>query len=58
MSSRHWPHYRLKYQNQTMNEWIYVGMKQIADSNGNLFVFELERFGDNLWLLGSWTEPY
>ena len=28
------PNYRLKYRNQPLNEWIYMGMKQIADSGG------------------------
>ncbi|MEK7097810.1 MAG: hypothetical protein AAB906_03110, partial [Patescibacteria group bacterium] len=28
------PNYRLKYQDQPLNEWIYIGMKQIADRDG------------------------
>ncbi|MDO8574599.1 MAG: hypothetical protein Q7R86_03140 [bacterium] len=51
------PHYRLKYQNQPLNEWIYVGMKQIGDSSGDPHVFELERRGDGLWLGDGWAFP-
>lgn len=38
-------------------EWIYVGMKQIADSNGRPHVFSLVRGGDGLWLYDGWAEP-
>ena len=51
------PHYRLKYQNQSMNEWIYVGMKQIAGSVGYPFMFRLARYDDGLWLDDFWAEP-
>jgi len=51
------PHYRLKYQNQPLNEWIYMGMKQITDSDGYPVVFKLERSDDGLWLDGSWAAP-
>jgi len=44
------PQYRLQYMDQPMNEWIYVGMKQISDSGGIPDVFELEHFDDGLWL--------
>ena len=44
------PNYRLKYRNQPLNECIYVGMKQITDSDGRLSVFSLERIDDGLWL--------
>ncbi len=45
------PHYRLKYQNQPLGEWVYMGMKQMADSGGNPGVFGLERDDDGLWLV-------
>lgn len=51
------PHYRLKYQNQPMNEWVRVGMKQIADSGGYPDVFCLERSDRGLWLRSSWAMP-
>ncbi|MDP3769617.1 MAG: hypothetical protein U1A23_00955 [Candidatus Sungbacteria bacterium] len=51
------PNYRLKYQNQPLKEWIYMGMKQITDSDGNPIVFELGRVGGGLWLDGSWARP-
>ncbi|HEY4486843.1 MAG TPA: hypothetical protein VJB70_03895, partial [Candidatus Paceibacterota bacterium] len=51
------PNYRLKYRNQPLNEWIYIGMKQIADSGGGPNVFRLERHGDGLWLDGHWARP-
>ena len=51
------PNYRLKYQNQPMNEWIYIGMKQIADSYGYSDVFKLGRVEDGLWLRHDWARP-
>ncbi|MDO8569521.1 MAG: hypothetical protein Q7R89_01945, partial [bacterium] len=51
------PNYRLKYQNQPLNEWIYMGMKQITDSVGRPDVFRLGRFDDGLWLHDDWAEP-
>src|SRR3989338_6623519 len=51
------PNYRLKYHNQPLNEWIYMGMKQIADSDGRPHVFELARSGDGLWLHDAWAGP-
>ncbi|MDP3785423.1 MAG: hypothetical protein Q8R12_05210, partial [bacterium] len=51
------PNYRLKYQNQPLGEWIYMGMKQITVSGGYPSVFELERYGDGLWLHDSWAKP-
>ena len=49
------PNYRLKYQNQPLNEWIYMGMKQISGSGGRPFVFLLARVGDGLWLNDYWA---
>ena len=51
------PNYRLKYQNQPLNEWIYMGMKQITDSGGHPVVFKLERDDDGLWLHDRWAPP-
>ena len=51
------PLLRLQYLNQPMNEWIYIGMKQIADRDGNPSVFRLGRDGAGLWLYDSWARP-
>ncbi|MBI4087741.1 MAG: hypothetical protein HY434_02845 [Candidatus Liptonbacteria bacterium] len=51
------PHYRLKYANQPLNKWFRIGMKQIADRDGNPDVFYLARYGGGLWLYGLWTGP-
>src|SRR3989338_2583405 len=51
------PNYRLKYQNQPLNELIYMGMEQIADSGGSPRVFWLARRGGGLWLDGHWARP-
>ncbi len=51
------PQYRLKYKDQPMGERFYIGMKQIADSHGNPYVFFLVRDGDGLWLYDSWAGP-
>jgi len=51
------PNYRLKYRNQPLNEWIYMGMKQIAVSDGHPIVFKLARNDDGLWLDGRWAKP-
>lgn len=51
------PNYRLKYQNQPLGEWIYVGMKQIAVRDGGPRVFDLGRVGGGLWLVSDWATP-
>ena len=51
------PNYRLKYKNQPLNEWIRIGMKQIADSDGSPSVFFLARRDDGLWLDDGWAKP-
>lgn len=51
------PNYRLKYRNQPRNEWVRIGMKQIADSNGNQHIFRLVRLGDSLGMDNSWAGP-
>ncbi len=51
------PHYRLKYQNQPLGEWFYIGMKQIPVPDGDPDVFGLVRSVDGLWLSGSWAKP-
>ncbi len=51
------PHYRLQYQDQPLDEWFYVGMKQITDSNGLPKVFYLERNDHGLWLDDYWAYP-
>ena len=51
------PNYRLKYRNQPLNEWIYMGMKQITDSDGDPNCFLLARYDDDLWLSDRWERP-
>jgi hypothetical protein len=50
------PHLRLKNKDQLMNEWYYIGMKQI-DSVGNPSVFKLAHVDDVLWLDAYWAHP-
>lgn len=51
------PNLRLKDKDQPMDDWYYVGMKPIADSDGNPHVFELGRDTSGLWLRERWAEP-
>ena len=51
------PQYQLQYQDQPLNEWFLIGMKQIADRDGNPLVFKIARAGRGLWLRGAWTGP-
>ncbi len=51
------PHYMLQYTNRPMGEWFRIGMKQIADRDGDPNVFYLGRLGDGLWLGGGWEDP-
>ena len=51
------PNWRLKYQNQPLDEWVRVAMKQIPDSDGYPGVFGLLRDGGGLWLSGDWAGP-
>jgi hypothetical protein len=51
------PTLRLQYQNQPLGEWLYIGMKQIAGSDGDPYVFRLGRSGGGLWLGDGWAGP-
>lgn len=51
------PNYRLKYINQPLNEWVRIGMKQIAGPDGDPDVFGLARDGGGLWLYDRWAGP-
>lgn len=51
------PNYRLKYRSQPLNEWIYMGMKQIPDPDGGPGVFDLEHGVGGVWLNDSWAGP-
>jgi hypothetical protein len=48
---------RVEYKDQPMNEWLYMGMKPITDSDGNPDVFRLGRLTDGTWLGSDWAEP-
>jgi ADP-ribose pyrophosphatase len=49
------PQFRLQYTNQPMNEYVYVGMKQITESDGREGVFSVVRFDDRPWLHCPWV---
>jgi hypothetical protein len=49
------PQFRLRYINQPMNKDVYVGMKQISDSDGRPRVFNVVRHGDGSWLRGFYA---
>lgn len=51
------PNYRLKYKDQPLNEWVRIGMKQIADSDGYPDVFNLGRNDGGLWVYDRWALP-
>jgi hypothetical protein len=51
------PHLRLHYTNQTMNEWLYMGMNPITDSGGSPSVFNIVRNDGGTWLYYSWATP-
>src|SRR5258708_39595388 len=56
-SSRIGPELRLQYQDQPYGEYLYIGMKQIADSGGDLGIFRLYHGDDRLWLDDRWVLP-
>ena len=49
------PRYRLKYMDQPVNEWVRIGIKQIAARGGNPIFFDVARRGDGLWLNAYWA---
>ncbi|OGF21620.1 hypothetical protein A2316_00950 [Candidatus Falkowbacteria bacterium RIFOXYB2_FULL_38_15] len=51
------PQYRLQYADQPTDEYLYIGMKQIAGSGGYPDVFGLRRGDAGLWLDVDWAEP-
>ncbi|OGL73198.1 hypothetical protein A3D73_00270 [Candidatus Uhrbacteria bacterium RIFCSPHIGHO2_02_FULL_60_44] len=51
------PQYRLQNTNQPMDEWVYVGMKQIAGPGGDPGVFRVARSAGGTWLNGYWADP-
>ncbi|MBI2524112.1 hypothetical protein HYW11_02775 [Candidatus Peregrinibacteria bacterium] len=51
------PHYRLSHTEQPMNEWSYIGMKPITDSDGDPHVFVIARLGNGRWLRDGWAWP-
>lgn len=51
------PNYRLKYRNQSLKEWIYMGMKRITGYDGRPDVFRLGRSDSGVWLSGDWARP-
>jgi hypothetical protein len=51
------PQLRLQYADQPMDDWVFIGMKQIAGRGGIQDVFYLGRDGGGLWLGTGWAEP-
>lgn len=51
------PQLRLQYKDQPMGEWLLIAMEPIADSDGGLHVFNVERHGDEIWLHASCGYP-
>ncbi len=51
------PHYRLKYKDQPLNEWLHIAMKQISGRGGDPRVFDLGRSARGLWLDDYWAGP-
>ena len=51
------PEYRIAYQNQPVNEWCSIAMKQITSSSGNPGVLQLGQEDGELWLSYSWAAP-
>ncbi|PIR80193.1 MAG: hypothetical protein COU25_01200, partial [Candidatus Levybacteria bacterium CG10_big_fil_rev_8_21_14_0_10_35_13] len=51
------PNYRLQYRDQPMNEWVFIGMKSITDSDGRPDVFRLGHDAGGLWLVDFWAFP-
>ena len=51
------PHYRLQNTDQPMDEWVTIGMKQIAVSDGNPSVFGVGRNDGGTWLSYHWAFP-
>jgi len=44
------PQLRLAYTDQPMDEWILMAMEPVADSEGSLVVFSVDRGEDGQWL--------
>lgn len=51
------PALREQYQDQSKGEWRLIAMEPIADSDGRLRVFGVERGGDGRWLSASDGRP-
>ncbi len=51
------PQLRLQHLDQSLGERITVAMEPIRDSDGNLYVFYVERLDDGLWLRSRYGDP-
>ncbi len=51
------PALREQYQDQPIGEWTLVAMEPIKDSGGSLYLFDVGRGGDGLWLSADWANP-
>ena len=50
-------HLRLAYPDQPLDEWIWVAMETIVDSNGNPNMFDVVRTTRGSWIRGRWVSP-
>lgn len=51
------PQLRLQYADQPMNEYLYIAMEQITDSDGYPLVFYVGRSADGAWLYAYLAYP-
>ncbi|OGM93553.1 hypothetical protein A2935_02910 [Candidatus Wolfebacteria bacterium RIFCSPLOWO2_01_FULL_47_17b] len=51
------PQLRLQYPDQPLGEWLLVAMEPITDSDGTLYVFDVECNDDGRWLNGNYGNP-
>lgn len=51
------PQLRLQYKDQSLNEWILIGMEPIRDSDGDLNVFCVGHGDGGIWLGGYCDSP-
>lgn len=52
------PQLRLQYQDQPQNEWLYIAMEPILDSDGYRGIFRVGHEHGELWLDGNFGNPH
>lgn len=51
------PQLRLQYPDQPSGEWLRIGMEPITGSDGGLFIFNVDPYGDERWLSSFYGYP-